>query len=384
MPGAPDRDDVGRALALRGPRRGGGRVSGRTGPVPAGTVTPAPSRRVPAALRPALDDDRLARATWSRLAEPGDTAAARLVAEVGAVHRAGGGLDRARSRPLAGPAAGGRPRRRPAHVRGAGGRLLVPGDDEWPQRLADLDRDGTGERPRGAVLPVGARPVARCAEATARSAALVGARAATGYGEHVASELGAGLADRGHPVVSAAGPTASTPPRTAARWPSAAPPWRSWPAGWTGPTRAGNERLLERGSPSAGRWSARCRPGSAPTRWRFLERNRLIAALTAATVVVEAAWRSGALSTARPGRSGCCGPVGAVPGPVTSPASAGCHRLLRERGAVCVTGADEVAELLGDLGAGAGAGPPGRAPGPRRPRPATSCGSPSACRAAGS
>jgi len=90
-------------------------------------------------------------------------------------------------------------------------------------------------------------------------------------------------------------------------------------------------------------------PGSAPSRWRFVQRNRLIAALSQATVVVEAGWRSGASITAgealRLGRD-----AAAVPGPVTSAGSAGCHRLLRE-GAVCVTDAAEIAELLAPVGA---------------------------------
>jgi len=84
-------------------------------------------------------------------------------------------------------------------------------------------------------------------------------------------------------------------------------------------------------------------------RSRFLSRNRLIAAMTRGTVVVEAAWRSGALSTAAHAAA-LLRPVGAVPGPVTSMVSAGCHRLLRDGAAVCVTDAAEVAELVGDLG----------------------------------
>jgi DNA processing protein len=78
-------------------------------------------------------------------------------------------------------------------------------------------------------------------------------------------------------------------------------------------------------------------------------RNRLIAAVSRATVVVEAAWRSGALSTANHAVA-LLRPVGAVPGPVTSMASAGCHRLLREGAAVCVTDAAEVLELAGRAG----------------------------------
>jgi DNA processing protein len=84
--------------------------------------------------------------------------------------------------------------------------------------------------------------------------------------------------------------------------------------------------------------------GSSPTKWRFLQRNRLIAAASQATVVLEAGWRSGSLNTA--GHAVALGrPLGAVPGPVTSAASSGCHRLLREFDAVCVTTAEEMSEL---------------------------------------
>ncbi|GAA5099759.1 hypothetical protein GCM10025760_36350 [Microbacterium yannicii] len=86
--------------------------------------------------------------------------------------------------------------------------------------------------------------------------------------------------------------------------------------------------------------------GSAPTKWRFLQRNRLIAALATATVVVEAGWRSGSLNTA--GHAAALSrPLGAVPGPITSATSAGTHRLIREYGAQCITSADDVRELLG-------------------------------------
>jgi len=95
--------------------------------------------------------------------------------------------------------------------------------------------------------------------------------------------------------------------------------------------------------------------GTAPTKWRFLSRNRLIAAVSDATVVVEAGWRSGSLNTA--GHAAALGrPLGAVPGPVTSASSAGCHRLLREYDARCVTTTAEIRELWGD-------GPPGTSPG---------------------
>jgi DNA processing protein len=87
-----------------------------------------------------------------------------------------------------------------------------------------------------------------------------------------------------------------------------------------------------------------------PMRARFLQRNRLIAALSPATLVVEAAWRSGALATASHA-AGLGRGLGAVPGPVTSATSAGCHRMLRDFDATCVTDAAEAAELVGPLGA---------------------------------
>jgi DNA processing protein len=319
-------------------------VSPRSVPVRS-TATRPPG--VPSALRPALADERLARAAWSRLAEPGDAAAAHLVAEVGAVTAleavlAGRGPDRWRTRLDATDPAGDL-----AAVRAAGGRLVVPGDDEWPHRLADLDHDASGERPLGAPFCLWVRGPAHLREVTARSAALVGARAATAYGQHVTSELAAGVSDRGFAVVSggafgidAAAHRAALAVDGVSVAVLACGVDRSYPPG----NAALLARLAERGA-----LVSEVPPGSTPTRWRFLERNRLIAALTSGTVVVEAAWRSGALSTADRAER-LLRPVGAVPGPVTSPASAGCHRLLRERGAVCVTSADEVADLLGELG----------------------------------
>ena len=90
-------------------------------------------------------------------------------------------------------------------------------------------------------------------------------------------------------------------------------------------------------------------PGFAPFRSRFLARNRIIATLARATVVVEASLRSGSLTTAKAAREHHL-PVGAVPGPVTSMASAGCHALVRDTDAVLVTDASEVAELAARIG----------------------------------
>lgn len=139
---------------------------------------------------------------------------------------------------------------------------------------------------------------------------------------------------------------------------------------------AGNEDLL-REVARQGLLLSEMSPGTSPTRHRFLQRNRIIAALAGAVLVVEARWRSGAQNTA--GHAlGLGRELGVVPGPVTSSTSAGCHRLLRESPAVVVTSAEEALELLPgapptatvggtqdprtacdpSLGGGAGEGPP--------------------------
>lgn len=130
---------------------------------------------------------------------------------------------------------------------------------------------------------------------------------------------------------------------------------------------AGHDALLSRIA-STGAIYSEVPCGTAPSKWRFLQRNRLIAASAAATVVIEAGLRSGSLNTAthaaQLGR-----PLGAVPGPVTSPSSAGCHRLMRERDATCVVDAAQMAELASGMGVAMASGgsdptPPGSAPSP--------------------
>lgn len=176
--------------------------------------------------------------------------------------------------------------------------------------------------------------------------AIVGARAATSYGEHVASELAGELADGGLSIVSGGaygidgaahrGAIASQPGGTVA----------ILVGGLDRPYPAGNAHLFERIVSGGGALVSELPPGSTPTRWRFMQRNRILAALAGATVVVEAGARSGSLDIAARahafGRS-----VGVVPGPITSAVSTGCHRLLRERMAAVVTNAEEVRQLLG-------------------------------------
>jgi len=324
-------------------------------------------------------DPHLARAAWSRIAEPGDEVAGALVAHLGAAEALGWLAEAAAADGVLSPAlpalpalpapadgaagaagtatgvlaaAVGRwaprlenldPRRELRVLERTGGALLVPGDPRWPQALDDL----------GAAAPFAlwVRGEADLAALCARSVAVVGARASTGYGEHVAGQVAGGLADRGFTVVSGGAYGIDAVAHRAAL--VAGGPTVAVLAG--GVDRfypQGNQDLLRRVADSGGAVVSEVPPGSAPYKQRFLARNRLIAAGTNATVVVEAAWRSGALSTARRAAA-LLRPVGAVPGPVTSMASGGCHQLLRDQVAVCVTDAAEVAELAGVLGADA-------------------------------
>lgn len=297
------------------------------------------SRRA-AALTFDVDDERLARVAWSRLIEPGDERATTLVEQVGAgealralTEREVPWLERFLPR-----LAQLDPHRDLLGIQRLGGRVVLPADDEWPHCLAALAAPPPCLWVRGA---------AQLAEVAERSVAVVGARAATAYGEHVAGELACGLADRDFAVVSG---LAFGIDAAAHRGALAAPGTtvavmaggldRAYPAG--------HDSLMTRVA-DAGAVVSEVPPGSAPTRGRFLQRNRLIAALSGGTVVVEAALRSGSLNTAR--TAAALGrPVGAVPGPVTSMGSAGCHALLRDGVAVLVTDAAEVADLVGRVG----------------------------------
>jgi DNA processing protein len=219
-----------------------------------------------------------------------------------------------------------------------GAQLRIPGDEHWPAGFADLQHHGP--------LALWTRGRDESLAALDRSIALVGARAATGYGEHVTMEASAGLVDRGFAIVSGAAYGIDGMAHRAAL--ASRGDTIAFLAG--GVDRfypSGHDALLTR-IVEHGLVASELPCGSAPTRWRFLQRNRLIAAASLATVVLEAGWRSGSLNTAshanEAGR-----PVGAVPGPVTSAASAGCHRLVREGKASLVTTADEMAELVGPI-----------------------------------
>jgi DNA processing protein len=331
-----------------------------------------------------LGEQHLARAALTYLAEPADPALGALLeifepTEVLASIKAG---TLPTTGPGTAPAGGDSPARRRAleaalsrwrirlpwlpddkQVQAAcrnGIRLVCPADPEWPGGLDELG----AARPYALWL----RGPADLRAACPRSVSVVGSRAATGYGAHMAGEIAADLGERGWAIVSggaygidaaahrgalAAGGTTIAVLACGVDY--------AYPAGHADLF----EDIAVRGLVIS-EWP----PGRPPARFRFLVRNRTIAALACGTVIVEAGERSGALNTAR--HAAQLGkPLMAVPGPVTSAQSAGCHRIIRDWGATCVTRADDIIEMLSPLGTTlTNATTPTPPPLPRDPGPA--------------
>lgn len=304
-----------------------------------------PSGR-PAGEAAADAEERRARAALTRIGEPGD----RLLGDWLHTHGAVRTWQALRSgRPLPGVSAQRWeglqrrtretcPERDLAAIEKLGGRFVCPGDAEWPGQLDDL----------GPARPVGlwVRGAASLRYWALHSVAVVGARACTGYGSHVATVLAAGLAERGWAVVSGAAYGVDGAAHRGALAADGATV-AVLASGVDVPYPAGHRGLIGRVA-EQGLVIAELPPGTHPTRSRFVVRNRVIAALTRGTVVVEAELRSGALVTARHCRELGRYTMG-VPGPVTSALSAGVHTLLRGE-ATLVTDAAEVVELVGRIG----------------------------------
>jgi DNA processing protein len=295
--------------------------------------------------------ERLARAALSAVAEPNDAAL------WGAVRREGAPATWAAvrggtSRLPAAPDYLARAERiepdRLLHQGGlVGARYVVPGDLEWPSQLGDADLAGQpGHPPSVPPLGLWLRGPLDLRTTVLRSAAVVGSRAATAYGTRVSADLASGLADAGWAVVSGG-----------AFGIDAAAHRGALVAG--GATvcvvACGVDQVYPRAHGALfdrlvrdGLLVSELPLGSPPTKARFLDRNRVIAALSPGTVLVEAAFRSGALNTAlwarRMGRR-----LLALPGAVTSPSSFGPHDLVRRGLATLVTGAGDVLTELGDL-----------------------------------
>jgi DNA processing protein len=344
-----------RGAAVPGPsgsfeERGAGAREG------AASLAPGGEREAPGEPRGAADEgERVARAALTYLAEPGDPWLAAAVRRHGAprmvaairegrfpagshvTDTATRAMQRWRLRLAEIPQADDL-----AQLAGRGYRLLCPADSLWPPGLADLaDGEPYALWVRGALTDL--------ATVTRRSLAIVGSRAATAYGSYVAAEIAASVAARGWAVtsggaygidgcahrgaISASGVTIAV-----------------MACGVDRPYPAGHKDLLDAVA-ATGAVISEWPPGRPTARLRFLVRNRVIAAMTSGTLVVEAGRRSGALNTARHA-AGLGRALMAVPGPVTSDLSAGCHSIIRDWGGTLVTDADEVMERLSADGSG--------------------------------
>jgi DNA processing protein len=298
-----------------------------------------------------LQAERLARAALCRLAEPGSTRMSGLVAQLGAETVYAHLLEEqemdgvytdvtARLRAI-------EPRRDLEAAQRLGIRFVIPGDVEWPAQLDDLAHCDALQDRGGSPLGLWIKGPLRLHD-HADSIGIVGSRSSTTYGNDVAASLAAGLGKTGVAVISGAAfgiDQAAHRGALAGRGPTiavlACGVDRAYPVA--------HKQLLDHLG-DHGAVVSELAPGCAPTRARFLARNRLIAAFTRGTIVVEAAARSGALNTAnwadRLSRR-----LMAVPGPVTSAASAGVHQLIRGGSATLVTGVDDVLEQLSPSGA---------------------------------
>lgn len=263
------------------------------------------------------EDERLQRAFLARVIEPGDEVCGRWLRAVGAAEAvrrlvAGGeqprGVTDKRWAGLRARAERADPERDLAVARGAGTRFVCPGDPEWPAQLDDLG----DTRPIG--LWVRGRPSLRIW--ALRSVAVVGARACTEYGAHMAATLGAGLAERGWVVVSGGAYGVDGAAHRGALGAGGATV-AVLACGVDRPYPRGHTELITRIA-EQGLVVGELPPGDHPTPSRFILRNRVIAALTRGTVVVEAAYRSGALVTARAAQRLGRFAMG-VPTPLTAP-----------------------------------------------------------------
>jgi DNA processing protein len=295
-------------------------------------------------------EERLSRIALCRLTEPGDPRLTGLVSQLGAVrvhqHLADERDLDGMLADVAGRLAGLEPERELDQATRLGIRFIMPGDDEWPDQLRDLDHCGQLQERGGAPLGLWVKGPLRL-DGQQDAVAVVGARSATTYGADVAAAIAADVAAAGLCVVSGAAfgiDNAAHRGALAGRGSTVA----VLACGVDRAYPAAHRQLLDHLA-GHGAVISELAPGCAPTKHRFLARNRIIAALARGTVVVEAAVRSGALNTAnwtdRLSRR-----LMGVPGPVTSAQSAGVHQLIRAGAASLVTTGAEVLEQLGTAG----------------------------------
>lgn len=233
-------------------------------------------------------------------------------------------------------------------VRRLGGRVVTPDDAEWPAwRMLGLTQLEAGRDPDGAApLVLWARGPRSLLDATERALAVVGSRCSTGYGDHVTGDIVGGLAARGWTIVSGAAFGIDAMAHRVAMA-VGGPTIAVLACGVDRPYPAQHDRLLAEIA-ETGLVVSEYPPGVAARKHCFLARNRLVAALSDGVLVVEAGIRSGARNTVKWARR-IGRPALAVPGPVSSAASAGCHHMIREGEALLVTRAEEVIAEAGPL-----------------------------------
>ena len=217
----------------------------------------------------------------------------------------------------------------------AGGSFLTPEDLEWPTQLNDL-----------ASAPIGVIVKGRVECLSQRSIAIVGTRNPTPYGARIASDFAAGFVDREWLIVSGGAYGIDTQAHKGALIAEGVT-IAVIASGIDINYPAGNERLFAEIA-DLGAIVSEVMPGTPAFPSRFLTRNRIIAALSKSTLVVEAAFRSGSLRTARDAAE-LLRPVMAIPGPINSPTSEGTHRLIGERAAEIVTSVADAIELISSL-----------------------------------
>ena len=295
-----------------------------------------------------LDDQRLARAYLMRVAEPPTPDLNSYVLDIGpvtAAERIHAGTcpeavrcdDAARHWAQA--------ERDVAQAPDAGARLVIPEDDEWPtDALRAHATPGNHDAPRTTPsLGLWVRGNLRLDVATTDAVTIVGARAATSYGEHHATELGYGLGSRGTTVISGADYGIAGAAHRGALASSAASV-AVLAASLDTPYPTGHTSLIDRVA-EQGLLVSEYPPGTPPARQRSARKAALLGVVSQGTVIVEAGIRSSSVSTAR-AATAAGRVVMAVPGPVDSALSRRCHELIRNRDATLVTSVADIIETL--------------------------------------
>ena len=313
-------------------------------------------------------EDNFARSAWSVICEPGDGFAGFLISKMGATAALEAEIEGISTKQLKSKLfslgfdsveldsfgvfeklhAEARERWRPRlqlemirtalfKINKVGGFVLTPAEPDWPQQLVDLGQH--------APFALWVRGNGSALRQLGQSISIVGSRGATSYGEFATDSMVSAVVPKGYSIVSGGAygidgiahrSTLALRGNTVAVMAGGLD--KFYPSG--------NSEMLRRIS-QTGAVISEVPPGTVPSKWRFLQRNRLISALSQSTLVVEANWRSGALNTVSHSER-LERPVYAVPGPITSPKSAGTNKLIAENRAQLVIDGNDLLEQLGE------------------------------------